>query len=64
MTTTRHCSLVMSITQCRLTECEQVTKITETEVALDVILLIHHTAAQCLLVSLSLQHLLFYRTRL
>jgi len=44
----------MCVTQCGLVECEQVAEVTDTEMSFNIVLLIYHTAAQCLLVSLPL----------
>jgi len=48
----------MRVTQCCLIQGEEVAEVTDAEMSLHIVLLIHHTATQSLLVSLPLQHLL------
>ena len=53
MQTIQH-SLVVGITESGLIECEEVAEVTASEMSLHIVLLVHNTAAQSLLVSLSL----------
>lgn len=53
------CVPVMCVTECVLVESEQLSQFLQREMSLYILLLIHHTAAQGLLMGLSLQDLLF-----
>lgn len=50
----------MGVTGGGLIQCEQLLELPEREVPLYILLFIHHTAAECLLVGLALEYLLLY----
>ena len=56
--------LIMSIRFGCVVICEELAEIISSEVPLHVLFLVHHTAAQCLLMFLSLKYFLFYCTSL
>ena len=56
--------LVVGVTERLFIQCEEVSKVPQTEMPLDVFLLVHYATAQCLLMCLPLEHLLFNRPRL
>ena len=55
-------SLVVGVRHCLLIELKQPPKVLQRKVPLHVLLLVHYTTAQCLLVCLSLKYLLFNGT--